>query len=95
MTRKERILAAINKDHNMSEDTIDNLIMCAYQMGREDEAKVAGDKIKMHLAAQHDRASKCRYHRMAHQIVGKERIIYLPNYGGEFTDAFGGDETSI
>jgi len=95
MTRRDRIRQSLVHRETMDADTLDNLLAVAYWMGREEEAKRAGDKIAAHLAAQHQRAANCRYHRMAQAVVGKETIIYLPNYAGDYTDAFGGDPTTL
>ena len=95
MTRRDRIRQALVHRPSMDTDTLDSLIAVAYWMGREEEAKQAGDKMAAHLAAQHQRAAECRYHQMAGKVVGRETIIYLPNYAGDYTDAFGGDPTTL
>jgi hypothetical protein len=95
MTRRERIKIAISTDDGDPEqDTMGALLRVAYYMGRESQAKEAGDKIAAHLAAQHERAEGCRYWRMAKTVVGEAKIIYLPDYAGDYAGEFGGDLTS-
>jgi hypothetical protein len=94
MTKRERILQAL-KTEGTSQDTLDDLIKVAYWMGREDEAKYAGDKIKSHLKEQHQRADDCRYHCMAKSVVGPDTFIYLPNYSGDYGREFGNDKTEL
>ena len=96
MTKRERVRQAISHDHDHdAADDLDSLLALAYWMGREDAAKIAGDKITVHLAAQRQRANSCRYYHLANRIVGCEQTIYLDNYDGDYSAAFGDDPTTL
>lgn len=71
------------------------MIIMAYYIGKEEATREVSDAYAAHIAAQHERASKCRYHRMAAQIVGPDRYIYSPDYAGDMTGSFGSDSADI
>lgn len=95
MTAIERIRAAVHADKDMDSDTLDKLLTVAYMMGREEAAREVSDRYNALLAAQNARADACRYHNLAHEIIGKERYVYSPDYAGDYTATFGSDETNL
>ena len=60
----------INTETEMDKDSIEKLVKIAYYMGREEAAREVSDKYSDHIAEQKQRASECRYHNMAAEIVG-------------------------
>ena len=59
----------INTETEMDKDSIEKLVKIAYYMGREEAAREVSDKYSDHIAEQKQRASECRYHNMAAEIV--------------------------
>ncbi|MFR6690684.1 hypothetical protein [Hominenteromicrobium mulieris] len=82
----------INTEIEMDKDSIEKLVKIAYYMGREEAAREVSDKYNDHIAEQKQRASECRYHNMAAEIVGDEDYIYSSDYAGDFTNTFAYDE---
>lgn len=82
----------INTEIEMDKDSIEKLVKIAYYMGREEAAREVSDKYNGHIAEQKQRASECRYHNMAAEIVGDEDYIYSGDYAGDFTNTFAYDE---
>ena len=60
----------INTETEMDKDSIEKLVKIAYYMGREEAAREVSDKYNDHIAEQKQRASECRYHNMAAEIIG-------------------------
>lgn len=98
MTCKKLIESIVNdpnqNGYDMEKDDPRKLIAIAYYMGRESADREVSDMYNAHLARQRKRAEKCRYYRMALDIVGPERYLYSPDYAGDMTAIFGSDETS-
>lgn len=80
---------------DMEIDSADKLIAFAYYMGRESATRYVSDKYVEHIAHQRERARACRYWRMAEDVIGPERYLYMPDYGQEITALFGSDITQI
>lgn len=96
MTCLTRILQILNDDNlDMDADTVEKLVTVAYHMGREHATKEVSDKYSNHIAEQKRRAAACRYRKMAEAVVGPEDYLYNGDYAGDFTKAFGSDETSF
>ena len=109
MTIYERVKAAMNKNEWASidkattrEEATDALIVFAYQLGRHEGVREASDMADKRYAAQKEAASKCRYHKMALDIVEnagaevaygyKDIYTYHPDYSGDLPGTFGGDK---
>lgn len=77
---------------------INQLIRVAYFLGREGATRTICDKHNAIVAEMRERANQCRYHHMAHTIIGERQgtkyddIIYSPDYACDFTNEFGNDE---
>ena len=95
MTATERIRAALNLSLDMDNDTVDKLLTIAYMMGREEATREVCDKYNALIRDQYERADKCRYHNLAHEIVGNIKNIYFMDYAGDYTATFGSDETNL
>ena len=53
-------------------------------------------QLKMNrLAEQRERAEKCRYHKMAAEIIGDKEHLYFGDYDGGMRYTFGSDETEV
>lgn len=94
-TMRDRIKQAIEqptREPTQRYRDIDGLIAVAYWIGKHDAAVEVCDKHASILKAMRDRADKCRYHYMAHGIIGKRQgtayddIIYHPDYSSDFVD---------
>lgn len=94
MKTMKRIQNAV-KSADMEVDNVDKLISLAYYMGRESATKEVCNEAKKIFEEQHERASESRYYMMAQKVVGGQTYIYHPDYAGDMTDMFGGDETSL
>lgn len=97
MKIKDRVKQAVENaqmDEELTKD-IDKLIAMAYYIGQEEAARHVADKYTKLIAEQNKRADECRYHVMAHSIVGDVKYIYDTNYRGEMTSTFGDDETEL
>ena len=94
MTVIERIRKAVD-NLNCEEDSLDKLIALAYYIGREEAAREVSDKYNAVLAEQRERADKCRYHNLAHQIIGSVRYIHSGDYSQDMKTMFGSDETEL
>lgn len=71
--------------------SVEKMIIMAYYIGKEEATRKVSDAYAAHIAAQHQRAASCRYHRMAAEVVGPERYLYEPDYAGNMTASFGSD----
>lgn len=92
----ERVMSAVNDQHDMETDSIDRLIVMAYYIGREQSAKEISDKYNAHMAAQSARAATSRYHKMAASILDNgPGYIYSSDYSGDMTSTFGQDLTQL
>lgn len=94
MTVIERVRKAIDK-LNCEEDNLDKLIALAYYIGREEATREVSDKYNAVLAEQRERADNCRYHKLAHQIIGSVRYIHTGDYSQDMKNMFGSDETEL
>lgn len=92
MKIKERIEKAL-KCRNFETDNIDKIIAIAYYMGKEKATKEICDRHKKIFDEQKERAKKCRYHKMAMEVIGNERTIYSDDYSNDITKTFGDDDT--
>ena len=95
MTAIERIRAAVRADKDMDTDTLDKLLTVAYMMGREEATREVSDRYNALIREQNERADLCRYHHLAHEIVGSVRYIYSPDYAMDYTATFGSDDTNL
>lgn len=92
----ERIMSAVNAQHDMETDSIDKLIVMAYYIGREQAAKDVSDMYSAHMAEQSARAAASRYHKMAAAILDNgDGYIYSGDYAGDMTATFGSDITNL
>lgn len=91
----ERIKAVVQDWPDCSKDSIDRLILAAYYIGLEKGTRETSDRYNQHIAKQRERANACRYHRMAMEIVGAESYLYSPNYAGDVTEMFAGEQTEL
>ena len=90
----ERIREAV--DHfDVDADSIDNLIACAYYIGREEATREVSDNYTKLIRQQRERASQCRYHKMANDVIGPDDYIYHSDYGMNVLEQFGSNETSL
>ena len=80
---------------NQHPATIEKMILMAYEIGREDATKDVSDQYTAMLSEIRDRADKCRYYRMAGQVVGDQKYIQTTDYAGRVTEMFGGDPADI
>ena len=80
---------------NQNPATIEKMILMAYEIGREDATKDVSDQYTAMLSEIRDRADKCRYYRMAGQVVGDQKYIQTTDYAGRVTEMFGGDPADI
>lgn len=94
MTVIERIRKAVD-NLNCEEDNLDKLIALAYYIGREEATREVSDKYNAVLAEQRERADNCRYHNLAHQIIGSVRYIPTGDYAQTMKSTFGSDETEL
>lgn len=94
MTVIERIRKAVD-NLDCEEDNIDKLIALAYYIGREEATREVSDKYNAVLAEQRERADNCRYHKLAHQIIGSARYIHTGDYSQDMKTMFGSDETEL
>ena len=98
MTILERITEIINKEVDFCDSEpadFERMIYYAYYMGMEKGVHDISDKYNALIAEQNDRAKKCRYHKMAKEIIGDQDYIYDSNYRMEITQMFGGDPADI
>jgi len=92
MLMTERIEKATSTLENGSYKGIDGLIAVAYWIGKHDGVKEVCDKHSKILAKMRKRADDCRYHKMAHAVIGERQgatyddIIYHPDYSSDFLD---------
>ena len=93
----QRIKNIIEDENNpdMNEDTLERLILCAYWMGCEDEARNLCDKARLVFDEQRRRAKECRYHNMAAEVIGDIKMLYSPFYAGDCMAVFGNDYTEL
>lgn len=94
-TIKQVVDVITNNRIDLESDSLEKIIYLAYQFGLEKGATGAAGKYKAVLRDQIDRASKCRYHKMAMQIQGNVKAVYDPNYGDLYLSTFGDDKTQI
>lgn len=94
MTVIERIRKAVD-NLNCEEDSLDKLIALAYYIGREEATREVSDKYNVVLSKQRERADNCRYHNLAHQIIGSVRYIHTGDYSQDMKTMFGSDETEL
>jgi len=83
-TIKEIIEKGYPEDSDPTE--VHKMIMAAYWYGQHVAAKRLGDQAKSAVDTMRNRAKKCRYHKMAQEVIGK----YQP-YDGSYGDAEIGD----
>lgn len=79
----------------MDKDSVEKLVYLAYYYGRETATREVSDRYNAHLAAQHERAEKCRYKYMAMAVVGTEKYLYNPNYRNDMTAMFGSNKCNL
>ena len=88
------VLDAITADvqRDLQNPDIADLLWLAYQIGREDGVREMSDKYRDLIRRMRDRADHCRYHKMAHDVIGDKDYIYHPDYAGDMKSMFGGDK---
>jgi hypothetical protein len=74
--------------------TPDGLIVLAYWMGRESAAKTVCDEHNRRVELMREAARKEHCHHVAHRVIdaGGQDQIYSPDYAGDVTSTFGGDD---
>lgn len=95
MTILEKVRTLVKNGCDMDSDNIDKLVYVAYYIGRESAAKGTDKRYVKEISEMHERANSCKYHKMANRIIGNVKFIYNPDYAGDMTDMFGGDETIL
>lgn len=95
MTIINRIRAAVRAEKDMNADTLDKLLSVAYELGRFEATRETSDRYAALIREQNERADRCRYHKLAHEIVGDRTYLYSPDYSGDYVTCFGSDETSL
>jgi len=93
MTAADKIKQLV-KDVGPTPKTQEGLIVLAYWMGRESAAKSVCDEHNKRVAAMRAAADKEHCHHVAHRVItaGGADQIYSPDYAGDVTSTFGGDE---
>ena len=94
MTVIERIKQAVD-NYDCEKDNLDKIIALAYMIGKEKATKEVSDAYSKLLAEQRERAEKCRYHKMAAEIIGDKEHLYFGDYDGGMRYTFGSDETEV
>lgn len=98
MTVYEKIIELINSyvvDVGFCmEDSVKNLIVMAYWIGREEGAKNELDRHDKLARQQKKRAKECRYHKMAMKIIGNT-FIYSDDYSQDVTQIAKESETEL
>lgn len=89
-----RIREALEKDYHERND-IDKLIFAAYMFGVETKAKTFGNRVYKVFAEQRERASKCKYKKMAMKVQGDIKYVYDPDYSESYTASLGGEEVEL
>ena len=96
MTYLDKIKAIVRDGTiNLDEDSVEKLVYLAYWYGREQATRGVSERYNAHIAAQHERAEKCRYKHMARAIVGAEKYLYSLDYSAEMTVTFGNDKYNL
>lgn len=90
MTILDAITADVQRD--LQNPEITDLLWLAYQIGREDGVRDMSDKYRALIRQMRERADACRYHKMAHDVIGDKDYIYHPDYAGDMKSMFGGDK---
>jgi len=93
MTAADKIKQLV-KDVGPTPTTQEGLLVLAYWMGRESAAKSVCDEHNRRVAAMRAAADKEHCHHVAHRVItaGGADQIYSPDYAGDVTSTFGGDE---
>lgn len=94
MTITERVDEILKKNIDMDVDSFEKLVLMAYYIGLERGATEVLDKHNKLAEKQRETAEKCRYHKMAQNIVG-DTFIYDTNFRKDMTKTFGGDQTEF
>ena len=88
----DRIDKAISTLEDGQYRGVDGLIAVAYWIGKHDGVVEVCNKHAEIVFEMRKRADNCRYHKMAHAIIGERQgtpyddIIYHPDYSSDFTD---------
>lgn len=94
MTILERVKQIVReKSVDMESDSMEKLVYLAYYIGREEATREVSDRYKELIKGQRERAEKCRYHKMANDVIGNGLFVYSGDYAGDMTSMFGRDET--
>lgn len=96
MTTYERVKQALS-NYNFDDENgngVNELIAYAYFLGRCEKSKELCDKTHSIFERQRNRAEKCRYHKMANDIIGKQTFIYDGDYD-QWITMFSHDKTEV
>jgi hypothetical protein len=93
MTASEKISQLV-RTLGPTPTTPDGLLVLAYYMGREEAARRLCDEHNKRVAAMRAAADQEHCHHVAHRVItaGGPDQIYSPDYAGDVTSTFGGDE---
>lgn len=99
MTFRERMNKALQNFGESKATELDELLMYAYMLGREEKARERAKVVNGRYKAQIEDANNCRYSGMAMKVVmaGAEARSYEgvymhdPDYAGEYSVSAGSD----
>lgn len=98
MTVLERVKSICGARIDLNDEqpaTIEKMIYLAYWIGREEATRRVSDDYVYMIKQMRERAEKCRYKHMAHNVIGKANYLYESDYDECMTLTFGSDKADI
>lgn len=99
MTYGERLMRALHGESSPAEGTLDDLLRYAYMSGKEQGVQEVCNEANRRWHRQKDRAKRCRYYKVAKDVIGPaapgtrgEGFVYHPDYSGHYGGTFCGCE---